>query len=107
MDERGDGLLRNTAGRTFPCVVRGVSGPSTLAPLIADGWRAVGVDTSVEQLSQALRRDLEARATMKCMEHGSRTLGRTALEHLHSSHAMLPENRYAGSSRGAYMNPDP
>ncbi len=101
----GDGLLRNSAGQTFDCVVRGVTGGVQAASVIADSWRAVGVDTQVEELPPALNRNLEARATYKCIEHSSRTLGRTALEHLHSSNAMFPENRYSGSNRGSYVNP--
>ena len=103
-----DGLLHNGAGQPFSCLVRGAPGVGTVgvASVIANNWHGVGVDSTVEELPTALTRDLEARATFTCVEHSARTLGRTAFQHLQSSNAMLPENHYAGSNRGAYMNPE-
>jgi peptide/nickel transport system substrate-binding protein len=100
-----DGLLHNPAGRTLGCSIRGIVGAEPVAAVMADNWRGAGVDAQIEDFPQALWRDLEVRATMKCVEHSARTLGRSALEHLHSRNAMVPERRYAGNNRGAYMIP--
>src|SRR5204863_9244579 len=51
-------------------------------------------------------RDLEVRATYKCVEESFRGFGRTGVQHLHSDQAMIPERRYVGTNRGAYMNPE-
>ena len=100
-----DGLLHDSAGGTFPCVVRGVTGGATVGTVVANSWRAVGVDTSVEVLPSELTRDLAVRASYTCVETSSRALGRMSFQHLESNNAMLPENNYSGTDHGSYMNP--
>jgi len=101
----GDGLLQNQSGQAFPCLVRGQEGKRG-GDVAVDAWRAVGVDAVVEARPAGLERDLEARATFKCVEESFRSMGRTGIQHLHSNNAMIPERRYAGTNRVAYMNPE-
>lgn len=100
-----DGLLRNQEGRTFGCEIRGQLGRKS-GPVTADSWRGVGIDAVAEERPAGVERDLAIRATYKCVEESYRGFGRTGVLHLHSDEAMIPERRYVGNNRGAYMNPE-
>src|SRR5207244_2983566 len=100
-----DGLLRNGEARTFGCEIRGQLGRKS-GEVTADSWRSVGIDAVAEERPAGIERDLAIRATYRCVEESFRGFGRTGVLHLHSEEAMIPERRYVGNNRGAYMNPE-
>lgn len=100
-----DGLLRNLTGTLFACEIRGQLGRRS-GEVTSNAWRAIGADAVAEERPAGIERDLAIRATFKCVEESFRSLGRISVSHLHSNNAMIPERRYVGSNRGAYMNPD-
>src|SRR5206468_4822612 len=89
----------------FTCEIRGQLGKRS-GEVTADSWRSIGVDAVSEERPANLERDLQIRATFKCVEESFRSLGRISIQHLSSGNAMIPERRYVGSNRGAYMNPE-
>jgi peptide/nickel transport system substrate-binding protein len=101
----GDGVLRNREGAAFTCEIRGQLGKRS-GEVTADAWRSIGIDAVAEERPAGIERDLAIRATFKCVEESFRSLGRISIIHLHSNNAMIPERRYVGSNRGAYMNPE-
>jgi ABC-type transport system substrate-binding protein len=100
-----DGLLRNREGATFTCLIRGQLGKRS-GEVTASAWRVVGVDAQAEERPTNIERDLAIRATFKCVEESFRSMGPISIQHLHSNNAMIPERRYVGGNRGAYMNPE-
>jgi peptide/nickel transport system substrate-binding protein len=100
-----DGLLRNAEGRAFACDIRSQMNNKS-GEITASAWRTIGISAVAEPLPANLARDLEARATYRCVEESFRGFGRNGVQHLHSDQAMIPERRYVGTNRGAYMNPE-
>src|SRR5262249_54596794 len=62
-----DGILRNREGATFTCEIRGQLGKRS-GEVTADSWRSIGVDAVAEERPANLERDLQIRATFKCVE---------------------------------------
>jgi peptide/nickel transport system substrate-binding protein len=98
-----DGLLRHADGRAFACDIRARQNAKA-GEIASAAWRTIGVTTAAQPLPANLARDLEARATYPCVEDSFRSFGRSGVQHLHSAQAMIPERRYVGTNRGAFMS---
>lgn len=80
---------------------------NTEAAILAAAWRQAGFDIAEATFSAAQGRDAHARATFTGMHTTSGSpLGEGRLVVLHSSQIPTAENRWRGSNRSAWANPE-
>ncbi len=100
-------LVHQTSGDRFQMEARNAagSGAEKAVNVLADGWKAAGVQVEINIIPRALSADREYRATLP-------GTGITALRYetlwadrLHSAQAATPANRWAGVNRFGYSNP--
>jgi peptide/nickel transport system substrate-binding protein len=102
----GDGIYRDASGQRLSLEVRTNSGDDLKDKILfatADHWQRVGVAAETYIVPRQAASDRELRSTYPGFD-----LVRQPFEalRLHSSEAPLPTNRWAGSNRGRYMNPE-
>jgi len=103
-----DGILvHQTTGDRFETTLLGSQSTRTEREqgIIADGWKAVGVDAKTSIIPAALNNDREYRSTLI----GSQLIGvgydAFYTDRLHSRFITTAANRWNGTNRGGYNNP--
>jgi peptide/nickel transport system substrate-binding protein len=74
--------------------------------VLAAGWREAGVDIQEAALPAAQGQDGQARASFPSLYVFSTGVTQTSLRNFASSAIPRPENRWSGSNRGAWSNPE-
>lgn len=97
------GLLANAAGQTFDLDVMAGSGQSQAATIIADNWRAAGVNSSLTILPPARERDREYRASFPGAQINGRSI---SADNFHFVSAQLPkaETGFVELNRGSFSD---
>ena len=104
-----DGGLIDAAGQKLELEVRATASPAihakTMQP-VADYWQRLGI--TINQVIIPVQRltDFEYRTTMPGVEVVRYGSGADRVDQLHGSKAPLPENRYSGTNRSRYVNPE-
>ena len=104
-----DGVLIDAAGHKLELEVRATGSPAihvkTMQP-VADYWQRLGI--SINQVIIPVQRlaDFEYRTTMPGIEVVRYGSGADRVDQLHGSKAPLPENRFSGTNRSRYINPE-
>ncbi|HZT08364.1 MAG TPA: ABC transporter substrate-binding protein [Chloroflexota bacterium] len=103
--QRGpDGVLEK-GGQRFSVKMRDRDDPNE-ALVIADNWKGIGVEGTFEQQTPQELRDRVARAQYTGVEISRGSMPPlTILRSLRSGAIPTPENKWAGSNRGAYSSP--
>jgi peptide/nickel transport system substrate-binding protein len=93
----------NASGEELKIDLWTSSGQVKTGTIMADNWKAAGVNPNLYPLPAALERDQELRANFP----GTFTNGRTiAMENFHftTKNFPTPENRFTGSNRGSFSD---
>jgi peptide/nickel transport system substrate-binding protein len=104
-----DGMLVDAAGQKLELEVRATASPAihakTMQP-VADYWQRLGITISQVIIPVQRLTDFEYRTTMPGIEVVRYGTGADRIDQLHGSKTPLPENRYSGTNRSRYLNPD-
>jgi peptide/nickel transport system substrate-binding protein len=101
----GDGMLQKN-GQHFNVVIRPEEARVKEAQVIQQDWRAAGIDAQLEILSNVLLRDAEARANIPGVGVNQNPMGGvSAVRRFASDQTPTAANRFAGTNRGQYNNP--
>ncbi len=104
-----DGMLLDSSGQRLTMEVRATQSPAiharSLFPVV-DYWQRVGV--AIEPVVIPVQRltDVEYRTTHPSFEIVRYRSGAGRVEQLHGSATPLPTNRFSGTNRSRYMNPE-
>jgi len=104
-----DGTFQDASGQLLSLEVRATASPAihtkTMFP-VADAWQRLGIN--IEQVVIPVQRltDFEYRTTHPAFEVVRYRSGAGRIEQLHGSQTPLPQNRFSGSNRPRYMNPE-
>jgi peptide/nickel transport system substrate-binding protein len=102
-----DGFYAGAAGRLDPEVRGRVGQEDHEATIVADGWRRAGVDASLLVVSSAQTSNQEFRSTFPGLSLAQTSMGDdTALGKLVSWNVPAPSNRWTGTNRGGWTNPE-
>jgi peptide/nickel transport system substrate-binding protein len=102
-----DGFYVGPSGRLDPEVRGRVGQDDQEAAIVADGWRRSGVDASLSIVSAAQTANQEFRSTFPGVSLAQTSMGDdTALAKLVSWNVPTPSNRWTGTNRGAWSNPE-
>ena len=103
--ERGsDGVLAKGAER-FRTVIR-YRAEETEANIVRDAWKGIGVDGSLEYVSDQQLRDRALRAQYTGVDINNNPMGGlSAIRRFESAAIPTSDNRWTGTNRGAYSNP--
>ena len=74
--------------------------------ILAETWRRAGFDIQESVLPAAQAQDIQARSSFPTMFTSNTDLGEAALLNLTTNAIPRPENRWSGSNRGGWSNPD-
>jgi peptide/nickel transport system substrate-binding protein len=74
--------------------------------IIAAGWRQAGFDVREATVPVAQAQDIQVRSTYPSLYNYGRGLGENNLPNFHSANVAGPENRWTGSNRGGWMDPE-
>jgi ABC-type transport system substrate-binding protein len=74
--------------------------------ILASSWRQVGFDFQEAVLPGSLAQDGQARATFPTLYSFGTAVGEPMLIGMNSTGIPRPENRFTGSNRGGWSNPD-
>ncbi len=105
----GDSMLQDPSGQPLSMEVRATASPAihakTMFPVV-DYWQRLGL--SIEPVVIPVQRltDFEYRTTHPSFEVVRYRSGAGRIEQLHGSQTPLPTNRFSGSNRPRYMNPE-
>jgi ABC-type transport system substrate-binding protein len=101
----GSGLVTNDAGRTLDLAIMSTTVLGRSTTIIADYWKAVGANPTLQILSQAGERDREARVTFAATQLAQRGI---AIDNFHFISSQVPtrEAGYAESNRGSFRDPE-
>ena len=105
----GDGVYMTAAGQRFSPELRAVANGQEEREnaIIADSWRRVGVDVRSRLLSDIEDADREFRSTFPAFSAANTGLDEpTLLLKLYSQNIPTAANRWMGSNRGGWSNPD-
>jgi peptide/nickel transport system substrate-binding protein len=105
----GDGVYVNAVGQRFSPELRAVANGQEEREnaIIADGWRRVGVDVRSRMLSEVEDSDRELRSTFPAFSQANTGLDEpTLLIKLYSGNVPSAVNRWTGSNRGGWSNPE-
>jgi peptide/nickel transport system substrate-binding protein len=104
-----DGSLRDTAGQRLSVELRSEPLETEQKSLFAvnDFWQKLGLGVEPLVIPQQRTNDLEYRYTFPALYlRGHASSVRTLATNYHGSQAPLPTNRWSGSNRGRYVNPE-
>jgi len=103
-----DGVLAHTSGERFEQGIwtqASTMGGERMISIIADYWKAVGVQPSLETIPVSRQGDREFEATLP----GPHTIGGNAdqlpINRLNSRYTAGPANRWNEKNKGGYLNP--
>jgi peptide/nickel transport system substrate-binding protein len=104
-----DGAFRDAAGTRLAVEIRATAlsdiQPKTLA-VIADNWRAIGLDVDEVVVPTQLVRDREYRNTRPGFEVLQVSNEADSFQHFHSSGIPTAQNTYLGMNRSRYASPE-
>jgi peptide/nickel transport system substrate-binding protein len=108
--ERGsDGtLVHAPSGERFVIEINGSQGLRTdkEEPIIADGWKALGAEVSMQVIPAARGRDREYRSKLSGVNlSGGVGFDDFTTDRLHSKYITSEATRWNGTNRGGYSNP--
>jgi peptide/nickel transport system substrate-binding protein len=99
-----DGILQKN-GQRLTMQIRPGEAREREAAIMQQDWKNVGIDGSLEVLSDALLRDAEARANFTGVAVNQNPMGGvSAVRRFASDQIPAAQNRWAGTNRGAYSN---
>lgn len=100
-----DGFYRSSAGESFAPEVRGEQQNELV--ILVDGWRRAGFNASISVTPPALATDNEYRAFLPALAvTKSSVADRTVASKYATETIATPENRYGGTNKGGYSNPE-
>jgi peptide/nickel transport system substrate-binding protein len=101
-----DGVLVHTSGERFESKVsaRPTSGADKILALMADQWKAIGVQMDIQVLSPALAADRKTLGTQPFGILSSQSNSRTTLPPIHSNLLATDANRWSGRNFQGYSN---
>ena len=96
-------LLTNSTGQTLDIELWDTPGGDETSAILADNWKAAGINTSSYTIPAARQRDLELRVSFPAVNESSRsaTLDNFAYS---SKHLPTAENRWQGGNRGSFRD---
>ena len=101
-----DGIARNPAGDPLDIPMQ--NQPNDVDQqeglVVANNWKAVGINSDVHRLSPQETRDAELRSTFAGVSYGRRAFTLDDMIWM-SAQVPRPENRWAGQNRAGYVNP--
>jgi peptide/nickel transport system substrate-binding protein len=101
----GDGVLQK-GGQRLTLQIRPSEASTKEATILQQDWKAVGIDGQLDVLSNVLLRDAEARANFSGVAVNQNPMGgASAVRRFASDQAPTAGNRWAGTNRGQYSNP--
>ena len=103
-----DGILTHQAsGERFESKIaaRPTSGADKIITLMADGWKAIGVQMDIQVLSPALAADRKTLGTQPFGILSSQSNSRNQLPPIHSNLVANDANRWTGRNVQGYSNP--
>jgi ABC-type transport system substrate-binding protein len=104
----GDGFFTSPAVGRFNTEIKTNAASDNEAEMsvIAAGWRQAGLDVQEAVLPAAQAQDNEVRSTYRGLYSNNIGLGESALLGHTSGRIPRPENRWNGSNRGGWTNPE-
>jgi peptide/nickel transport system substrate-binding protein len=102
-----DGFYRGAEGRLrWEIKTSGSVDNQTEIAILASSWRQLGFDFQEAVLPGSLAQDGQARATFPTLYSFGTAVGEPMLIGMNSAGIPRPENRFTGSNRGGWSNPD-
>jgi peptide/nickel transport system substrate-binding protein len=102
-----DGLTRNAAGQAFEFEFRSTGPPPSALLVIADLWKAIGLQPNIAIPPPALSADAAYQADVKGVDASGYSIGFGSWRgRVHSAAIPTPETRYGGLNRTYYENPE-
>ncbi len=103
-----DGGLRDASGQRLNVEVRTVPRDVLIKTILtaADDWKKLGVGVDTIILTEAQRTDREFYSTYPAFDTAGSSNGSSEFFSFHSSQIKLAQNRYTGSNRSGYANPE-
>lgn len=102
-----DGLTRNAAGQAFEFDFRSTGPPPSALLVIADLWKAVGLQPNIAIPPPALSADAAYQADVKGVDASGYSIGFGSWRgRVHSAAIPTPATRYGGLNRTYYDNPE-
>ena len=104
-----DGLIQDASGQRLEMEVRATASPAihakSLHPVV-DYWQRIGLTIDTVVIPVQRLTDGEYRTTHPAFEVVRYRSGAGRVEQLHGSATPLPQNRFNGTNRPRYMNPE-
>jgi ABC-type transport system substrate-binding protein len=103
-----DGFYESAGEGRLVFQVKGTASSQNAAErtILASGWKQAGLDTEEGTFTAAERRDGQLLATWRSMYSTGAPSGIPALGLFTTDNAPRPENRWVGSNRGGWSNPE-
>jgi peptide/nickel transport system substrate-binding protein len=104
-----DGLFRDTEGKPLNVELGWTPGDDFFDKVTfssADYWQRLGIGVDMWQVPQALGQDRSIRANRNGFWVKGSQSGLDVIPSLHSSEALLPENKYVGQNDSRYISPE-
>lgn len=101
------GLLTNASGQTLDMEIWTTAGGGgeQEAAILADNWKAVGINSSIYLIPSARQRDLELRASFPSVNATARSATLDNFVFV-SSHIPTAQVRWQGANRGSFYDPE-
>jgi peptide/nickel transport system substrate-binding protein len=101
----GDGFFRDASGNQFSPEMRGTI--QNEAAILVDSWRKAGVDAQLSVTPASLATDNKYRSEFPAFAITNSVMDEaTAVTKYGTFYAATPENRYGGTNKGGYSNPE-
>jgi peptide/nickel transport system substrate-binding protein len=101
-----DGILQK-GGTRFQVGLRTEEAREKEAAIVQQDWKAIGIEGEIDIMSNVLLRDAQARATYSGVALNQNPMGGvSAVRRFSSEQIPTPANRFAGTNRGSYANPE-
>ncbi|MBM2812120.1 MAG: hypothetical protein HW416_2879, partial [Chloroflexi bacterium] len=97
-----DDMLANARGERLRLDLR--TPVDETAPIVADMWKKVGVESNIEVIPRTLIRDRQYRQAFRGAEITARGSEDVILTRLDCSASPTPQNRFSGNNRGHWCN---
>ncbi|HZT07760.1 MAG TPA: ABC transporter substrate-binding protein [Chloroflexota bacterium] len=99
------GPLVDASGRTLDVDLTATSAQAQIATIVANNWKDAGVTSSTTTIPPARVREGELRAGFPAAALNGRTIGAETFVWT-TSNFPTPDNRFAGSNRGSFSDPE-
>ncbi len=101
----GSGPVTNASGQTLDAEISVTGRLESTATIVADYWKAAGINASFSVIPPARERDREFRASFRSAYLGERTVS-TDNFYWTSNQIPTPETRFAELNRGGFSDPE-